>query len=71
MHAVWVRDLVVEEAGQDEAYARAAGASHVREHAVEACDCHGDDVAEDDDGGCYGSEARFANGLNAGGVGGL
>lgn len=54
-------DLVVEESGEDEADARAAGATDVGEHGFEGGHGHGDDEAEDDNHSGDGGEAYVAH----------
>lgn len=55
------RDLVVEQAWEDETDARAPGASDVREDFLERGYCHGDYIAQDDDRCGDSSEAGVAH----------
>lgn len=56
-----VRDLVVEQPGEDEADGCAACRTDVGEDQGERGDRHGCDEAEDDEDGCYQGEAHIAH----------
>lgn len=59
-------DFIIEQAGEDEADAGAAGAADVGEDLLERGDGHGDEVAQDDDRGRDGGEAGIAHTVAAG-----
>lgn len=61
MRTIRVTDLIVEQARQDKADARAARAADVSEDSSEVGNGHGDDVAEDNDDGRDDCEADFGD----------